>query len=350
MARKAGVWLFGLVACLSLGCPHDRAKRSFADGLDAHKAGNIDAAKASYADALSIDAGLVGVRINLAVLHLLVGEWKEAETLLTEELRLHHDDFEVNAAAALYWSTSPKADEAQRLAKFVVEHADSAPSKAVSQAQLALAIASHTIGDPYAVDFARAAYKSSPKPAQTFVLGSLLAETRNCIEGAGYLQQLIDDVVFGPSARTNLAILRDNCGDLPGGLATALPLKELAAKNSYAQGVLGTLLLRSNRLDEALVALENTVTLAPDRPGVRNTLAVAQYKAGRVDSAKSTLDAEIRLFPTTNELPYRNLAWIYVQETDFRRAIDVLTAGAAAFPSSDVLPQSLTLLRQFVQP
>jgi tetratricopeptide (TPR) repeat protein len=88
-----------------------------------------------------------------------------------------------------------------------------------------------------------------------------------------------------PHARLLLGVARRLLGDLPGAMAVLEPLAQEQIRSAASQIEYGIALGQSERVQEAVEALQRAVKLAPDRPDAWRQLADHLDAAGRSDDA-----------------------------------------------------------------
>jgi len=97
-------------------------------------------------------------------------------------------------------------------------------------------------------------------------------------------------------AHHNLGKVREDAGDLVGAETHYQQAIALHAMPESFHG-LGSVLLKTGRYEEAVVAHRRAVELAPQRAYLHTNLAVALVKSGRIDEGKSELRIALQLDP-----------------------------------------------------
>lgn len=159
----------------------------------------------------------------------------------------------------------------------------------------------------------------------------------------GYARELADLPAATPDDLVRLAALVEKTGE--GSEAAALYRKVLASDpdNWVALNNLAHLLTETAP-DEAVSLAERAVALAPDVPTLRDTLGLAQQKAGDLDLAARTFEAMRTEQPTAALSAYR-LGVVRLEEGRLEEGRSLLQEALSLDPDFAYAPQA----RQYLQ-
>jgi Flp pilus assembly protein TadD len=144
--------------------------------------------------------------------------------------------------------------------------------------------------------------------------------------------------------RLNLAIARMNAGELSAAEVAARQVVAMRDGAAVGHLVLGDVLLRGGRFEEAAAAYAAALEREPESRRARVGLGVAQARAGRHQEAIATLDAALRVDPTS--LSARTALAFSLAELGRRaEAIEQIERALELSPDDPRLRSNLELLR-----
>ena len=112
-------------------------------------------------------------------------------------------------------------------------------------------------------------------------------------------------------------------GNGPAALQTIERALATAPGLAFAHQAHAYVLLHERRFDEAVAAAESSVELDPLSPPLLNTLGTAYMTADRLAEARDVLERALAIAPTFRAAT-QVLAWTFVREGDFDRAIELM--------------------------
>lgn len=152
-----------------------------------------------------------------------------------------------------------------------------------------------------AAEFVAAQRLNDDRPEARVTLGAFLARRGSMTEAeAEYRAALRLDPRFGPAA-INLADLYRRLGREADGEAVLRAALSAAPRDAALHHALGLTLVRLNRA-EALEALRQAVTLAPEQPRLAYVYAVGLHSAGRIGEAMTLLKDTLEDHPVDRDI------------------------------------------------
>lgn len=125
------------------------------------------------------------------------------------------------------------------------------------------------------------------------------------------------------------AALESLAGDTNGAIAAYVRCRKIDPTDAKTHNSLGTLLLRKNMVDSAILSYRSAIMYSPNYTKARSNLAMALVKSGQLDEAVTQLQYVIRTQPE-NEVAHNNLGISLIKSgrkteaiVAFRRAIDL---------------------------
>ncbi len=165
--------------------------------------------------------------------------------------------------------------------------------------------------------------------AETY-LANLLAQQGNYSQAIAHYRAALQ---LGGDAQVayNLAVALRATGDLPAALAALRKGVGRQPDSAEMQHALGSLLVDAQQVREALGPLAKAVHLAPEETRYRESLALAQFKAGDVAAARRQLDVLIAKHPTASA--HNLLGVILAQQGQLESAIAQFRAALSIDPA-----------------
>ncbi len=265
-----------------------RADAAFRAGYAARQAGNLESARAQFAEAARLAPQIAEGHEALGEVLIELGKPAEAVPELESALNLKPGDqgVETNLALAYAGNGSPEKAIPQFSAAFQSsQQPGQPPVDAVFCEAYARALAATGKLDQ-AIEMFVAANKRGAATAEVWdAIGSLYAQLSNWSDAQHAFQQALSiDASYVP-ARIHLGIVLRQSHDY----AAAIPMFEAAVKlepaNALAQSEYGRTLEAAGQDEAATPHLELAVQLNPQLPGVQNELAMALQRQGRQQEA-----------------------------------------------------------------
>jgi cytochrome c-type biogenesis protein CcmH/NrfG len=137
-----------------------------------------------------------------------------------------------------------------------------------------------------------------------------------------------------PHYQLGLAFLAS--GNAPNGIRALRSATELNPKHAGAQLKLAELMTTSQNQDilrDAVGRLESVLTASPDNIEATDTLALAEWRLGKIDDASKRLEEALQRFPTSLRSSIQ-LARLKLSRNDLKGAEEVLRKAAVSAPKS----------------
>ena len=259
---------------------------AFADAVNRHQAGDLEAAERMYRELLAVTPAHPGCLSNLGVLVARRGDLEEAAHLYHRALMVNPNQLDAHFNLGNVYRKQGKLQEAIESYQNALTIQPSNP-----RVMLNLGIALSDLGDmAAATDLYRRAIHRDPGFAEAYnLLGDALFRMNLIEESIGVFRQFIGQVPDDPRGHHNL------------GLALA----------AHGQG------------EEALPELEQALKLRPDYAEAHNSYAVALDAVGRVDEAVAHYRKATSIRPNLADA-WSNLGISLTEQGRTKEAIDAI--------------------------
>lgn len=277
-----------------------RADAAFKDGYAARQAGNLEAARAKFAEVVRLAPAIPEAHAALGEVLIELKRPAEAIPELEAALKLKQGDtgVESNLALAYAWSGQPASAVPHFQAVYSnslapgAQPVDAAFCEAYARALAAIGERNEAISL-----FGAAEERGGSKPELADDIGSLYAQLGNMDKARTEFERAIAaDKSFAP-AQIHLGVLLRQQNDIAGSLATLSAAVDLAPNNEFAQLEYGRTLAAAGRDEDALPHLQQAVLAAPGLAGADSELAMALQRLGRQQEAVPWFEKAIEREP-----------------------------------------------------
>ena len=172
--------------------------------------------------------------------------------------------------------------------------------------------------------------------AEAYRLAGRLKEAE---EALGHLDA---DIQKNPAVVRSMFFLKLEVEDFPGAYALAARTMELEPKNALSHYMMGAVLERMGRLDEAVIQLKKSISLKPDFATARNYLGYLLADHGvHLPEAMVQIRVALSLDPGNGAF-LDSLGWAYFKAGELDTALKFLTSATEALEKAGT-PESLVL-------
>ena len=284
-------------------------------GLEQHRAGQLEAAKTQYEKVLGILPEQVDAWHLLGVLSQSCGQLPRAIECLSRALQLQPDNAEHALSLGLAWQAAGQPTQAEA----AYRHALTVDPDHVA-ARNNLGNALKDLGRfEEAVDSYRAALQRLSEPMIHYNLANVLFTLNRVDEAIGHFNEAL---VLNPAyveAWGNLGSAWRSKGKMTEAIDCYRRALALRADFAEAHNNLGNIYRDQDDWAQALESYRTAVALRPTDAGMQNNLAHAFKALGQIDAAASAYRAVLQIAPAHTEAAV-NLAGM-LQQSDAAQAI-----------------------------
>ena len=264
------------------------ASTDFREGFAARQSGNLELARAKFAQVTRLEPGIPEGHEALGAVLLEMGKTNDAINELENAAKLQPNDAGNQANLALAYAQTSQPDKAIPHFELAVQLADK-PSEAKMSAQFFEAYA-HALAATGKPDAAITELKAEEALAgrQANVddeIGSLYAQQGNWDAARSQFEHAISLDGSMVPARIHLGIVLRRQNDLADSLATLGTLAKLDPPNSLAVLEYGRTLAAAGKDDDAAQQFQKALKLDPQMSGAALELAMALQRMGRQQEA-----------------------------------------------------------------
>ena len=174
------------------------------------------------------------------------------------------------------------------------------------------------------------------KEAQYLKRGAALAAKKDYDRAALEFRNAVKEMPKDAEAYYQLGLTYLASGNVGNGVAALRHATEINPKHTGAQLKLAELMTTSQNQDilrDAVGRLESVLTASPDNIEATDTLAVAEWRLGKVDDASKRLEEALQRFPASLRSSIQ-LARLKLGQNDLHGAEEVLKKAEASAPKS----------------
>jgi tetratricopeptide (TPR) repeat protein len=264
-----------------------QADAAFHAGYAARQAGQLEIARARFADVVRLQPKIPEGHEALAVVLLELGKPKEAIPELLAADRLKPSDPAIQTNLALAYAGAGDASSALphfESALQLLEKANQSPDAALLDNYARALSAANKLQE--ALDQLGAEEQlTGPTAVLEDAIGSVNAQMGRWDDARGAFERAMEaDGYFAP-ARIHLGIVQREQHDIPASLATLEAATRLEPPMAEAFAEYGRTLARANQDEAAVPAFEQALKLKPDLPGAPVDLAMSLQRLGRQQEA-----------------------------------------------------------------
>jgi tetratricopeptide (TPR) repeat protein len=265
-----------------------RADAAFRAGLAARQAGNLEASRVQFAEAVRLAPGIAEAHEALGAVLLELGKPADAAAELDAALGLKQGDPAIETDLALAYATAGRPEKAIAHFSAVYALAQTAGQQPVDAAfcdayARALAATGHEAEAIRIFDAEED--RAGSQPDIDDAVGSLYAQMGNRDEARRRFEHAIAQSSAYVLPRIHLGILLRQQHDFEGSIAALKVAIALEPGNGSANLEYGRTLESAKRDEDATPFLEQAAKSNPDLPGVQDELAMALQRLGRQQEA-----------------------------------------------------------------
>lgn len=293
-----GIAAFALssAACclmLSITCsaqpakPLDRASIAFKAGIEARQAGNLELARARFAEVARLAPKIPEGHQALGAVLAEMGKIAEALPEFQAAWKMKPDDPGIETNLALTYARLGQPDKAVTLFKKVFDDAGTPGHSPVEASFLeSYAHALAATGDrAAAIAMFRAAAERGPRVEIFDSIGSLNAQMNEWTEARAEFEHALQIDGTAVLPRIHLGIVLRELHDIDGSATALAEALRADPQNALARFEYGKTLVSEGKEEDATASLQEAAKLNPQLPGVQNELAMALQRQGRQDEA-----------------------------------------------------------------
>jgi len=279
---------------LSLACtaqtskPLDRANLAFKAGVEARQAGNLELARARFAEVARLAPKIAEGHEALGAVLAEMGKTAEALPEFQAALKLKPDDPGIETDLAITYTNLGEAGKAVPFFKKVFDDATRpghAPAEAPFLESYAHALAA--TGDRVAAIemLHMAGQRGGPRADLVDSVGSLYAQMGKWREARMEFEHALQIDATSVLPRIHLGIVLRELHELDASAAALAEATHAEPENGLAQFEYGKTLVAAGKDEDAIESLQRAATLNPQLPEVQNELAMALQRLGRQEEA-----------------------------------------------------------------
>jgi protein O-GlcNAc transferase len=320
-----------------------RAEAAFRAGMAAQQAGDVEAARVRFAEAVRLAPAIAEGHEALGAVLLELNKPTEAVAELEAAFKLKPDDPGIESDLALAYAKAGQPASAVPHFQGVFalsqqsgrQPVDAAFCEAYARALAAVGKQEEAIGL-----FRAAEDKAGSQPDLEDDIGSLYGQLGNWDQARSAFEHAIAaDKSFVP-ARVHLGILLRRQLDLAGSVSALSAAVEIEPNNALAQLELGRSLAAAGRDDDALAHLQQAVQLDPELTGSAAELGMALQRMGRQQEAVPWFEKAVEREPR-NASSLTNLGLALTLTGKAKEALPYFQRALAESPKDAVIEKDL---------
>lgn len=291
---------------------------------------NFVEARRAFSEVITLDPENIAARLELSDLHLQHGELDAAITRVKEALELNgrHLPSRLALLRAISVRESDRLLASELTRSLLAEHPDE-PAVHVNLGSLAL---KRNDAAAARASFTRALQlaPSSHDASAGLIALDLAAGRRD-----DALQRATRLVADSPNDVRSVLLLADVYGMSGDGARAEQTLRralQMDPANPSISSMLGAVLMRQQRVGEAIAEFEQLMRLEPESVGAATLLGLLYYSQGRADAAEKWWSRALQIDPRAAAAA-NNLAWLYAEQgKKLDVALDLASVAKSAYP------------------
>ncbi|MCD6295352.1 MAG: tetratricopeptide repeat protein [Deltaproteobacteria bacterium] len=302
------------------------------------KAGQPEKAVSAYLSAVNLDQKDPNLHYNLSALYEQLGQQKEADFYLNNAVTLNSDDFEGRLKLARRLTDKGTLEKARKVLSRLLEKK---PDSKQGQALMANILEQQGDNGALRQVYEKILSLDPNNKAVSYNLGVLEYEGGNLKAALPYFEGYIKNHPEDTTVQEILFDIYRKENNTPAAYGQALILLELKPGGTDAYDFVFEYLKNRGEYDQLIPILEKEAKENPDQVRIKEYLAMAYLKAGKVDLGIREIEKLLRDEKSQAAPLLHELFEILVNRKSYQAIIDIMKKGVKADPENIFLREYL---------